>query len=179
MNALSLINCASEINAAHQQAIQHADRAIEFARQAGDLLLKVKADLPHGDFLPWVEANCTVSQRQAQRYMAAAQGKPIPLRAIKNDTVSHLPEAPKPPETKIVYVKYLTPKQKAAKLERCERQIHAYYRKVYEAGAPLREIRDKKLYLERNPSFEAYCLDRFDLQGEDLDDRLVLRRAAT
>lgn len=81
---------ASEINAAHQQAIHHAARAIEFAKHAGDLLLKVKADLRHGDFLPWLNQHCTVSARQAQRYIAAAQGKPIPIRAIKHDTVSHL-----------------------------------------------------------------------------------------
>jgi hypothetical protein len=84
---------AIRINAAHKQAIDHADKAIHFAKQAGDLLLLVKADLPHGDFLPWVEANCTVSLRQAQRYVAAAQGKRLPISAIKYDTVSHLPEA--------------------------------------------------------------------------------------
>lgn len=91
----SLLSVASEINIAHAHAIQHADKAIGLARQVGDLLLKAKADLPHGEFLPWVESHCTVSPRQAQRYMAASLGKPMPLRAIKSeaikyDTVSHL-----------------------------------------------------------------------------------------
>jgi hypothetical protein len=83
---------ATQINAAHQQAIDHADKAIDFAKQAGDLLLQVKSDLSHGDFLPWVENNLDVTPRQAQCYMAAAQGKPLPISAIKYDTVSHLPE---------------------------------------------------------------------------------------
>ena len=94
----ALTTWAGQINAAHQQAIQHADKAIEFAKQAGALLIEVKASLPHGEFIAWVEQNCTVSARQAQRYMAAAQGKPMPMRAIKNDTASHLdaykPDAP-------------------------------------------------------------------------------------
>lgn len=83
---------ATQINAAHQQAIAHADKAIDFAKQAGDLLLVLKADLRHGEFLPWVENNLDVTPRQAQRYMAAAQGKPLPISAIKYDMVSHLPE---------------------------------------------------------------------------------------
>ena len=90
-----LLSVASEINIAHGLAIQHADKAIGFARQVGELLLKVKAELPHGAFLPWVEAHCTVSPRQAQRYMAASLGKQLPVRAIKPeaskyDAVSHL-----------------------------------------------------------------------------------------
>jgi hypothetical protein len=87
-NAL-LLSIAGEINAAHAQAIQHADTAISFARQAGELLLKVKASLAHGEFLPWVASNCTVSPRQAQRYMAAAQGKRTPL-AEKVGNVSNV-----------------------------------------------------------------------------------------
>ena len=94
-NNAMLLSVASEINIAHGLAIQHADKAIGFARQVGELLLKVKAELPHGAFLPWVEAHCTVSPRQAQRYMAASLGKHLPVRVIKPevvkyDTVSHL-----------------------------------------------------------------------------------------
>ncbi|MBK9442975.1 MAG: DUF3102 domain-containing protein [Comamonadaceae bacterium] len=81
---------ADQINAAHQQAIAHADKAIEFAKQAGDLLLEVKAGLSHGEFLPWVKNNLEVTPRQAQRYMAAAQKKPKPIGADKCETVSHL-----------------------------------------------------------------------------------------
>jgi len=52
------------------------------ARTAGELLLRVKAELPHSEFLPWWAENCEVSERQAQRYMRAAQGRPLPLRKI-------------------------------------------------------------------------------------------------
>jgi len=92
MNQLT-ITLAQKINVAHQHAISHADKAIEYARQAGELLLSVKNDLPHGDFIPWVECNVDVTPRQAQRYMAAAQGKVTPVRrlASKATHVSYLP----------------------------------------------------------------------------------------
>jgi Protein of unknown function (DUF3102) len=86
------VNIAAEINYHHQTAIQQADEAVRHAEAAGKLLLEVKESLPHGEFGKWVDTNVTVSMRQAQRYMAVAQGKPVPVRALgsKNDTVSHL-----------------------------------------------------------------------------------------
>lgn len=97
----NLTTWAADINAAHHAAMGHAADAVAYAKQAGALLVKAKQKLPHGVFGAWLDANCEVSARQAQRYMAAAQGKPLPVRAIaapvKNDTVSHLP-APAPSE---------------------------------------------------------------------------------
>lgn len=81
----------SEINREHALALRHADKAIEHAKRAGELLIEVKNALPHGEYLPWLAENVTVSPRQAQRYMRAALGKPLPIRAIKSDTVSFLP----------------------------------------------------------------------------------------
>ncbi len=87
---------AADIEHEHGLAVNHAQTAIKHAKRAGELLLQVKAGLPHGTFLPWVAANLTISARQAQRYMRAAQGKPLPARKIaalpKCDTASYLPE---------------------------------------------------------------------------------------
>lgn len=83
---------AAEINQHHRAAQSHATKALDHAKQAGELLLKAKATIGHGGWLRWLEDNCEVSARQAQRYMGVAEGKPTPIRAIaKNDTVSHLP----------------------------------------------------------------------------------------
>jgi len=81
-----------EINRLHMLANQTASSAIDYARSAGLLLLEVKQGMKHGKFLHWVSDNAKVSLRQAQRYMAVAQGKTIPLRRLieKSDTVSHL-----------------------------------------------------------------------------------------
>lgn len=98
MNELTEIksDVAAEINRHHGLAVARAGEAIQHVIAAGKLLLEVKAALPHGQFGEWMEANLQVSARQAQRYMAAAQGKAIPSRALgnqdrKNDTVSYLP----------------------------------------------------------------------------------------
>lgn len=90
----NLTTWAADINAAHADAVKHATSAIDYAKQAGELLLKVKQKLPHGAFGGWLEANVTVSERQARRYMAAAQGKPLPMRTLKSDTVSVLTDEP-------------------------------------------------------------------------------------
>lgn len=85
---------ADEINRLHALATDHAGKAIDYAKQAGRLLLDVKAGLPHGAFLPWLADNVAVSERQAQRYMRAALGKPVSTRALaapKSDTVSYFP----------------------------------------------------------------------------------------
>jgi len=81
-----------EINRRHLLAHAAANDAIEHAKAAGLLLLEIKGKLKHGQFLHWVRDNAQMSLRKAQRYMAVALGKPIPLRKLieKNDTVSHL-----------------------------------------------------------------------------------------
>jgi len=86
-----------KINELHAGAISAANTAVELARQAGELLLGVKKTLPHGQFLPWVEKNTTVTARQAQRYMDVAKGKPTTIRQLtgKYDTVSHLDQSSK------------------------------------------------------------------------------------
>ena len=86
-----------EINNHAEQATAKANQAMHHAIEAGKLLLEVKASLGHGQFGEWLEANVKVSPRQAQRYMAAAEGKSVRIRELtsKYDTVSHLP----PPAT--------------------------------------------------------------------------------
>ncbi len=67
---------------------QYAE-AVEHARQAGALLLQVKADLGHGRFLAWIEQHFEFTARTAQRYMCAAAPTP------KNDRLSYSPKPPK------------------------------------------------------------------------------------
>lgn len=84
---------ALAINSEHTLAMQHAESAVEHARRVGQLLIEAKSALQHGEFQPWLASHVAFSTRQAQRYMSAAQGKPLPVRKIalpKNDTVSRL-----------------------------------------------------------------------------------------
>ena len=85
MNATSLTlnDLANGIKSAHAGAMRNASAALDYARQAGELLMQAKQSLPHGAFGAWVQQNCDVSLRQAQRYMGAAQGKQLPVRKIE------------------------------------------------------------------------------------------------
>jgi len=91
------VTIANEINSHAEQATTKANEAMHHAIEAGKLLLEVKASLAHGQFGEWLETNVKVSPRQAQRYMAAAEGKPTPIRSLssKYDTVSHLTDESK------------------------------------------------------------------------------------
>ena len=82
----------NEINRLHNLAQASASDAVEYAKQAGLLLIEEKKKLKHGQFLSWITDNLSVSVRQAQRYMDVANGKPVAIRSLtdKYDTMSHL-----------------------------------------------------------------------------------------
>jgi hypothetical protein len=70
----ALSTLAVEINAEHEAAENHARKAIEHARAAGDKLLLAKAGVAHGQWLPWLSANCPrLAERTAQAYMKLAR----------------------------------------------------------------------------------------------------------
>lgn len=81
-----------EIDRHHKLACVRSEEAVNHAVEAGKLLLEVKDDVPHGQWLAWLTANVSVTPRQAQRYMQVAQGRPLPSRATppKATQVSHL-----------------------------------------------------------------------------------------
>ena len=94
-NQNGIVSKADQINLLHAIACSKAEEAMGLAKEAGELLLEVKKSLRHGEFQEWIEANCSCSVRQAQRYMSVALNKSVPIQelTLKNDTMSHL----KPP----------------------------------------------------------------------------------
>ncbi len=168
MNNTLMLTVASEINQAHAHAVHHAGTAIDFAKHAGELLLKVKGELPHGEFLPWLAVNCTVSDRQARRYMAAAQGRLMPIRAIKNDTVSDLAEAPKT-DTVSDLTGGTTHATESPALRKLEDRLEENHQKLCNNAKILCHIRDKKLYTGAHETFSDYCLAKWDLDQQDME----------
>lgn len=72
--ATPLPELAQQIINAHRAADASARDSVQHAITAGRLLIEVKARLPHGEFLPWLKANCSdVNQRTAQRYVQVAK----------------------------------------------------------------------------------------------------------
>ena len=43
------------------------------AMAAGDLLIEAKAQLKHGQWLPWLAKHCVISERTAQLYVKLAK----------------------------------------------------------------------------------------------------------
>ena len=81
---------AAAINAEHQAAERTARTALDHARAAGDKLLQAKALVEHGQWLPWLSANCPdVAVRTAQAYMQLSRNWGT-LQA-KYATVAYLP----------------------------------------------------------------------------------------
>ena len=78
----SLATLATQINQAHADAQAHKAKAVERALVAGDLLNSVKAQLKHGEFLPWCKVHCpAISQRTIQDYTRVARELPVEMRS--------------------------------------------------------------------------------------------------
>lgn len=90
MNHVLPHDIAERINDHHRRAQQSANWALQQAKAAGDLLLEVKAALPHGAWLPWLRANCEVGDRQAQRYIRLAKNWSA-LEAANASAPTYLP----------------------------------------------------------------------------------------
>jgi len=64
---------AAQINAAHAKAEFTLRAGLAHAKRAGELLVEAKAQLPHGQWLPWLKESCQFSERTAQAYMRVAE----------------------------------------------------------------------------------------------------------
>jgi hypothetical protein len=70
-----LADLAQQIQAEHQAAVAALRTSAERAMAAGDLLIKAKGHVPHGQWAEWVERNCKMSYRAARTYMQLAQDR--------------------------------------------------------------------------------------------------------
>jgi hypothetical protein len=68
----TLDDLATKINNAHYQVEQAFSSAMNHALEAGDFLLKVKKQVSHGGFAPWIRNNCEFADRMARAYMSVA-----------------------------------------------------------------------------------------------------------
>jgi hypothetical protein len=68
-----LAEIAAEINRHHRIAVGHVNNAVTQAKLIGDLLTQAKSQVSRGEWIDWLETNCDVSVRQAQRYLLLAK----------------------------------------------------------------------------------------------------------
>ncbi|SRR5579883_153170 len=81
---------AEHINDAHKRCSQALRDGLQHALEAGRLLLEAKEEVPHGQWIPWIETHCDFALRTAQAYMKIAKDMPL-LDEAKAQRVAHLP----------------------------------------------------------------------------------------
>jgi hypothetical protein len=155
---VKLESLATEINAAHALVEGYIRAATPHAVRAGELLEKAKASIPHGEWVSWLEKNCTFSERTAQTYMRLARELPkldpakaqrvadLPLREAMRELAEHCPEGSS--EISILQVH--------------EKIIEKGLPSLREAGNALIKIRDGRLYRGTHDTFEAFCDEKWN-----------------
>lgn len=87
----SLTVLAARVRGYHEAIKDVLKRSVEYAMDAGDLLIEAKEQLDHGQWLPWLREHCRVSKRTAQLYMNLAKHRAIIEKEMaKSATVAHL-----------------------------------------------------------------------------------------
>lgn len=66
---------AVSVNSKHREVQRLGRAAKEIAAEIGEELIEVKHDLAHGEFMPWVNHECSFSSRTAREYMQTAEAK--------------------------------------------------------------------------------------------------------
>jgi Protein of unknown function (DUF3102) len=113
MTAVARIDCRAEVAGSNRLPVlaatisEHIDaanaatrRGLEHAIVAGALLIEAKELVAHGEWLPWLQANCRLSERQARTYMRLARHRHRLESAVTADLTIAAAEAlvgkPKP-----------------------------------------------------------------------------------
>jgi hypothetical protein len=82
----SLTDLAARIRIEHEATAAALQRRVMHAMAAGDLLIEAKAQLKHGQWLPWLTKHCVISERTAQLYVKLAKTRTtIEKEQIRND----------------------------------------------------------------------------------------------
>ncbi len=73
LNTGELSDLAARIQAEHKAATTAVRQGCEHAIKAGRLLTEAKNQVPHGQWLRWLQKHCQMSERTAQYYMTLAR----------------------------------------------------------------------------------------------------------
>ena len=79
---ISLDCLATDINLKHAQVLRASNTAFERAIECGELLLKAKKLVPHGEWADWISRYTKLSQRTCASYMQLARMEPENRRRV-------------------------------------------------------------------------------------------------
>jgi hypothetical protein len=71
----SLIDLAARVQAEHRAVSAALQDSVRHAILAGELLIEAKAQLDHGQWLPWLRDHCEIADRTARLYMRVAKNR--------------------------------------------------------------------------------------------------------
>jgi hypothetical protein len=74
-------------NIYHRNAVTAAGQAVAWAVMCGLELIKIRKQVGHGEWLPWIKKNCDFTERTAYRYIGVAEGvkaKKLNLTSMSN-----------------------------------------------------------------------------------------------
>jgi hypothetical protein len=75
MKGVATASLVQRIEAEHVAVGRALGSALTHAIACGELLIEAKRQVKHGEWRPWIEANCNVPARTARHYMALARRK--------------------------------------------------------------------------------------------------------
>ena len=81
----SLADIAARVKVEHTAVSSALKESLRHSIVAGELLLEAKEQVPHGQWLPWLQEHCTMSDRTAQLYMRVAKNRTEIENQMRND----------------------------------------------------------------------------------------------
>jgi hypothetical protein len=71
----SLADLAARIRVEHSACTAAMKRGLQHAIAAGEMLIEAKAQLKHGEWLPWLRDHCQIPERTASLHMRLAENR--------------------------------------------------------------------------------------------------------
>ena len=89
-STLSLSDLATKIKDNLEKINSATNRSLDYAVEVGEWMTEAKAQVEHGKWGDWLERNCKLKERTAQRYMKLATKKELLKRKMKSDSMTDL-----------------------------------------------------------------------------------------
>jgi hypothetical protein len=77
-------NYIEEINGLHEEIFGAVKMTLDKAIRIGELLVKCKADQPHGEWMNWMEKNLKFSDQTARNYMKVYEIREDKFKSVLN-----------------------------------------------------------------------------------------------
>jgi hypothetical protein len=138
-----------------------ADRAgaayHDHARAAGAALIEAKAQVRHGEWLPWLAENCGLTERTAQHWMRFARGEVETLDQSRPKSALNADMDPEPTPLRAVPDRVEPPKRRPVGAVRCQEAVD-------EAAEALRRVRVRDMDADARNALTAVLrqVDRID-----------------